>query len=145
MTMKFGLSTNKMAARIYNREDNQYKRDMIKEILDMYADEIYKAVLKGERVQITRVGTIIPEVRTHKGHYNMPTCNRFAGENPPPYTRVKMTRNWSIKEAMDKQLLKNIENGILGLEKLPFDTQQINILKDSGYIAGEGEDVKEDE
>ena len=49
MTNKYGLSNNKMAGRIYNREDNQYKRSMIKEILDMYADEVYKAMMEGYR------------------------------------------------------------------------------------------------
>ena len=35
---------------------------------------------------------------------------------------------------MNKNLLRNIENGIYGLEKLPFSRQQMNILKKSGYI-----------
>lgn len=139
MANRCGLSSSKMAARIYNREDNTYKQSMIKEILDMYADEIYKSMLKGERVQITKVGTIIPEVKTHIGSYNMPICNRFNGDNPPPYTKIRMSRNWRIKEDMDRQLLKNIENGVLGLEKLPFDIQQINILKKSGYILNDVE------
>ena len=45
MAANNGLSSNKMASRIYKREDNQYKQSMIKEILDMYANEIYKAIL----------------------------------------------------------------------------------------------------
>lgn len=139
MASKYGLSSSKMAARIYNREDNTYKQGMIKEILDMYANEIYKCMMNGERVQITKVGTIIPEIKTHIGSYNMPICNRFNGNNPPPYTKIRISRNWSTKEDMDKQLLKNIENGILGLEKLPFDIQQINILKNSGYIPNDTE------
>lgn len=139
MTNKYGLSNNKMAGRIYNREDNQYKRSMIKEVLDMYADEVYKAMMKGERVRISKVGTIIPEVKTHKGRYNMPICNQFEGSNPPPYTKIRISRNWAIKEAMDRKLMKNIENGIYGLKKLPFDIQQVNILKKSGFIPNDAD------
>ena len=133
MTTKYGLSSNQMAGRILAREDNKYKKQIIKEILDMYADEIHKAMLNGERVQISKVGTIIPELKTHIGNYNMPTCNKTES-NPPPYTKIRISRNWSIKEEMDRQLFENIKNGILGLEKLPFNVQQINILKNSGYI-----------
>jgi len=59
------LVAGRMAARIYKCEDNQYKESMIKEILNMYADEIHKAVIDGERVFIPKVGTIIPQVKTH--------------------------------------------------------------------------------
>ena len=131
-----GLQNGKMAGRILAREDNLYKKEVVKNVLDMYAEEIQKAMLNGERVLISGVGTIIPEVKTHIGNYNMPICNKFhENGNPPPYTKIRISRNWSIKEAMDRQLFKNIENGILGLKKLPFDTQQINILKKSGFIS----------
>ena len=140
MTKYQGLTANQMAGRILNREDNTYKKEIIKRVLDMYADEIYKAMLNGERVQISGVGTIIPEIKTHIGNYNMPICNKFhENGNPPPYTKIRISRNWSIKEAMDRQLFKNIENGILGLKKLPFDVQQINILKKSGFIKSDSE------
>ena len=142
MATNNGLSSNKMAARIYKRKDNQYKQSMIKEILDMYADEIYKAIVRGERVQISKVGTIIPEVKTHIGNYNLPVCNAHGGNLP--YTKMRMSRNNGIREAMNETLLKNIEKGILGLEKLPFDKQQINILKKTGIIPAdfaEGEEA----
>ncbi len=132
MAANNGLSSNKMASRIYKREDNQYKQSMIKEILDMYANEIYKAILHGERVQISKVGTIIPEVKTHMGNYNLPVCNANGGNLP--YTKMRISRNNTLKEKMNKTLLENVEKGILGLEKLPFDVQQIRILKKSGVI-----------
>ena len=122
MAANNGLSSNKMASRIYKREDNQYKQSMIKEILDMY----------GERVQISKVGTIIPEVKTHMGNYNLPVCNANGGNLP--YTKMRISRNNTLKEKMNKTLLENVEKGILGLEKLPFDVQQIRILKKSGVI-----------
>ena len=136
MAGKKGLSHAKMAERILNRDDNIYKKEMIKSVLDMYADEIQKAVMNGERVQITGVGTIIPELRAHMGRYNMPTCNRFE-EYQPPSTRVRMTRNYKLRQKMNETLLKNIENGIYGRNKLPFEIHQLNILKKSGYIPDE--------
>ena len=137
---KSALQEAKMAARIRDREDNLYKKEMIKDVLSMYADEIRKAMLNGERVQITKVGTLIPEIKTHIGNYSMPTCNNFNG-NPPPYTRIRMTRSYSLREAMNRKLLQNIKEGIYGLLKLPFSKQQIGILKSSGYIS---EDVEVD-
>ena len=135
MTSKYGLSTSKMAGRIYNRKDNaSYRLSMIKDILDMYMDEIYKAMLNGERVQLRKIGTIIPEIKTHVGNYTMPTCNNHDGDNPPPHTRMKITRNDTIRKDMNNQLMQNIQNGILGLKELPLKDQQIGILKKSGYI-----------
>ncbi len=128
------VTAHQMAKRICDRKDNVYDKRIIESIVDMYMEECRKALLDGERVLLTKVGTIVPEVKTHIGHYNMPTCNRF-NENPPPYTRIRITHNWSMKQAMDRQLLNNIQNGIYGLKNLPFAPQQINILKNSGYIA----------
>ena len=45
MTRYQGLTANQMAGRILHREDNTYKKEIIKRVLDMYADEIYKAML----------------------------------------------------------------------------------------------------
>lgn len=136
MAYKDGLSAGKMAARIYNREDNIYKQSIIKEILDMYAQEICKALINGERVQISKVGTITPEVKVRL-HFTLPGCNKEGGN--PPYTKIRMSRNHSIKENMDRKLLQNIENGIYGLAKTPFTKQQLGILKNSGYIPEDAE------
>lgn len=140
MASKLGLSANKMSARILKREDNKYKKEVIYDVLKMYMDECRKAVLDGERVQIKGVGTIIPKLRTHKGAFNMPICNRCEG-NPPPYVEVKLSRNDSFRKELSEKLLKNLDNGIIGLGKLTFDIQQINILKDSGFIK---EEIEED-
>ena len=37
MTRYQGLSANQMAGRILHREDNTYKKEIIKRVLDMYA------------------------------------------------------------------------------------------------------------
>ena len=78
-----------------------------------------------------RVGTIIPEVKVASKKYNLPPCNK---EENPPYTRVRITRNSRLKDDMDGALIRNISKGIMGLGELPFDSQQIMKLKESGFI-----------
>lgn len=126
------LSAYKMAKRISDRKDNVYDKRIIENILNMYMDECRKALLSGERVQITKVGTIIPEVKVHEGNFNLPICNKDGGN--PPYTKLRIRRNNLLGDIMNRLLIKNIENGIYGLEKLPFSTQQMDTLKKSGYI-----------
>lgn len=131
------LSAYKMAKRISDRKDNVYDKRIIENILNMYMDECRKALLSGERVQITKVGTIIPEVKVHEGNFNLLICNKEGGN--PPYTGLRIRRNNLLVETMNKLLIKNIENGIYGLEKLPFSRQQMDILKKSGYIPSDAE------
>ena len=64
-------------------------------------------------------------------------CNKDGGN--PPYTKLKITRNNLLNETMNKNLLGNIENGIYGLDKLPFSKQQMDILKKNGYIPVDAE------
>lgn len=139
------LNENQMAARICNREDNHfYKHKMIKEILQMYSDEIYKAMLNGERVQISKVCTIIPEIKIHEGKYNMPVCNKTEG-NPPPYAKIRISDNWSMRENMNRKLMQNIKNGIWGLKKLLFTKSDFEFLKETGYIPQEAELTNEED
>lgn len=136
------LTASKMAKRIINRKDNVYDRRIIENILNMYMDEIRTAMMNGERVQISKVGTIIPELKVRL-HYGLPGCDKEGGN--PPYTKIRMSRNHSIKENMNRQLMHNIENGIYGLANTPFSKQQLGILKNSGYIPEDAELPEEDE
>ena len=141
-----GLTANQIAKRIYNREDNVYDKkvitkQLITNILLMYMDECRKALAEGERIEISKVGSIIPEVKVHIGNFNLPMCNKDGGN--PPYTKLKITRNNLLSETMNRNLLRNIENGIYGLDKLPFSKQQMDILKKSGYIPEDAEIEKE--
>lgn len=136
------LSAFKMAKRICDREDNIYNkklinRQVVTDILLMYMDECRKALVEGERIEISKVGTIIPEVKVHEGNFNLPMCNKDGGN--PPYTKLKITRNNLLSNTMNRNLLENIENGICGLEKLPFSKQQMDILKKSGYLPADAE------
>ena len=137
-----GLTAYKMAKRIYNREDNVYDKkvitkQLITSILLMYMDECRKALAEGERIEISKVGSIIPEVKVHEGNFNLPMCNKDGGN--PPYTKLRIRRNNLLVDVMNNALIKNIENGIYGLDKLPFSRQQMDILKKSGYISEDAE------
>ncbi len=132
-----GLTANQIAKRIYNREDNVYDKkvitkQLITSILLMYMDECKKALEEGERIEISKVGSIIPEVKVHEGNFNLPMCNKDSGN--PPYTKLRIRRNNLFGETMNKILLRNIESGVCGLDKLPFSRQQMDILKKSGYV-----------
>ena len=130
------LSAYKMAKRISDRKDNVYDKRIIENILNMYMDECRKALLSGERIQITKVGTIITEVKTRL-FYNLPRCNK-EGVNPP-YNKLRIRRNNLLGDVMNRLLIKNIENGIYGLDRLPFTKQQMDILRNSGYIPEDAE------
>ena len=137
------LTTFKMASRISERQDNIYDRSVIKNILEMHADECRKAILDGERIEIAKVGTIIPEVKVHIGNFNLPRCNQEGGNSP--FTSIRMFRNHSLREAMNRILVKNIQDGIYGLAKLPFGRHQMDILRSSGYISQEADAGEEGE
>ena len=126
-----------MTYRVAEREDNIYHPKMISAILNMYLDECRKALMKGERVQLKGIGTLIPVLETHRSsnRCHLPTFNQ--DDVNQPYTKIKITRSNSFIQKMNDTLLKNIEDGILGLEKLPFDKQQITILRDGGFIPDE--------
>lgn len=134
---RLGLSPFKMASRIAERADNKiYKKEFVYDILKMYMDEVQKALLRGERVQIAGVGTIIPEVKTREC-FALPCCNKVEGN--PPYTTMRMSRTNTLHDKMNEILLENIENGIYGLEKLPFSKQQMTYLRNGGFIPEDAE------
>ena len=124
-----------MTYRIAGREDNIYHPKMISSILNMYLDECRKALMKGENVQLKGIGTLMPEIKTHRRYYSFHTCENV--DEYLPYTRLRMHRSRTLINDMDKTLLKNIQDGILGLEELPFDKQQITNLKNCGLVPNE--------
>ena len=132
------LNETTMARRICMREDNHYyKHKMIKEILSMYSDELRQAMLNGERVQITKVCTLIPEIKVHEGNYNMPNCNTTEG-NPPPFAKITISF-WGIKDDLNKTLMRNLKEGVWGLKKLLFKKKDFEFLKETGYIPQDAE------
>lgn len=133
------LTENQLAIRILNREDNPiYKQTMIRNILNMYSDEVRKALLDGDSVQISGVGTIIPEVKVHDGKYNMPVCNKTEG-NPPPITKIRIYRNRAMEGEMNRKLLQNIKEGIWGLKNRLFSKRDLEVLKKNGFVPEDAE------
>lgn len=131
-TKKTNLSLYQMACRIAKRSDNKiYKKEFVYDIIKLFADEIQEAILEGNGVRIDGVGTIKPDVKVRET-YSLSFCNKPEGN--PPYTAFKMTRTQKFKDRMNKKLLENIENGIYGLENLPFTKSQMRILKNTGII-----------
>lgn len=134
---------SKMTSRVAKRKDNIYHQKIISAILNMYLDECRKALLKGERVQLKGIGTLIPEIKTHKHYFNPRTCDSV--DEYLPCTKVRVWRSRTLINEMNKTLLKNIQNGIFGLEELPFSKQQITILKDGGIIPDEENENEEND
>lgn len=134
---KSSATVSQISKRILEREDNPYKKDNIYHVLNMFMDEMKKALLDGEPVLLTGLGTIIPEVKTYRNCY-LPRCNNETHENAP-YTRLKFKRSMVFKKDMNDKLMDNIENGIYGLEYTPFGKQQLDILKENGYISDDAE------
>lgn len=58
---------------------------------------------------------------------------------------MRMSRTNTLHDKMNETLLENIENGIYGLEKLPFSKQQIPYLKNGGFIPEDAELPDEEE
>ena len=61
MSTKKALTMHHIAGRIYNREDNLYSEKIVYEILKKCMDECKKGLLRGERIQLSGIGTLIPE------------------------------------------------------------------------------------
>ena len=145
MPVEKHLTMRQIAGRICDKEDNIYSEKIVYDILKKCMDECREGLLKGERVQLTGIGTIIPLVKTHRSsnRCHLPTFNQDNVNQP--YTKIKISRNNSFVQEMNETLLKNIENGIIGLEKLPFDKQQITILRNGGFIPDEENEYDESE
>ena len=62
-------------------------------------------MIRGERVQLSGIGTLIPEVKTRMT-FNLPICNKEDGN--PPYTRLRMTRIDQLGAQMNQKLTENV-------------------------------------
>ena len=132
MSYENSVTPHQMVLRILKREDNLYKKEYIEAILNLYMDECKKALLKGERVLLSGVGTIIPEVKTHRSCY-LPNCDNATHENSP-YVKLRMRQTNQFKTTIDKQIRDNLKNGIYGLENQTFSKSQLENLKNGGFI-----------
>lgn len=100
----YGVTQEKFVDRITNREDNILKRDLIKEVVKMYNDEIRKALMDGEKVNIGGVGSIIPKIHVPRC-YCLPTN---ANNEITPYIGAYFHKNRKFKDEINGKLKKNI-------------------------------------
>jgi hypothetical protein len=135
-----GVSVGQMATRICERDDMLYDKKVIVNVLNAYMEECRKALLKGESIQLSKIGKIIPQVKVHERDVNIWWLNKEGGN--PPYVSMKITRNEELRKDFASMLIGNIKKGIMGLEKLPFSNQQLRILKEHGFVP---EDVQIDD
>lgn len=106
---------------------------MIRLVLNVYMEEMKLAFLDGERVCLPSIGTLILELLISEGsYYNLPACNKK--DIVPPYTNLRFSRNQKLKNDMNRKIRENIENKTMGLEYLPFTDEQVDALKECGYI-----------
>ena len=140
------LTVNDMSERILEREEfskdndiikKNFKREMIRTVLNAYLEEMRLAFLDGERVYLPAIGTLIPEVHVPEGSYfNLPNCQKK--DIAPPYTNLRFKFNQNLQNNMNRQLRDNIAEGILGLEYISFTDEQLDTLRESGYIKSRG-------
>ena len=137
----YGLTTKQIAERIMQREDNIYRMEVIRDILDRYSEECMKALIDGEKLNLSGIGTLTPKIHAPI------TMNIFDDEDEKriPYVTVNYRRNTKLKDRMNSRYRKNIENGFAGLsDKCICTTQQKNTLIEKGVMKGEIENAEED-
>ena len=138
----YGLTTKQIAERIMQREDNIYRIEVIRDILDRYCEECTNALLDGEKLNLSGIGTLTPKIHAPV------TMNIFddGDEKRIPYVTVNYRRNTKLKDRMNRRYRKNIENGFAGLsDKCVCTTQQRNVLIEKGVMEGETIDAGEDQ
>lgn len=130
----YGLTTKQIAERIMQREDNIYRIEVIRDILDRYSEECMKALIDGEKLNLSGIGTLTPKIHAPI------TMNIFddRDEKRIPYVTVNYRRNTKLKDRMNSRYRKNISNGFAGLsDKCVCTTQQRNVLIEKGVMEGE--------
>lgn len=138
----YGLTVKQIAERIMQREDNIYRIEVIRDILDQYCEECAKALTDGEKLNLSGIGTLTPKIHAPV------SMNIFDDEDERkvPYVTVNYHRNNKLKDRMNSRYRKNIENGFAGLsEKCICTTQQRNTLIEKGVMEGEIVNAKEDQ
>ena len=102
----YGLTVKQIAERIMQREDNIYRIEVIRDILDKYCEECANALTDGEKLNISGIGTLTPKIHAPV------TMNIFDDEDERrvPYVTVNYHRNNKLKDRMNRRYRKNIEN-----------------------------------
>lgn len=83
-----------------------YKREIIRLVLNAYMEKMKLAFIDGGRVCLPGIGTLIPELLIPEGsYYNLPACNKK--DIAPPYTNLRFSRNQNLKNDMNRRLPVN--------------------------------------
>lgn len=137
---KKSLTMPTLAARVYEREDNKYKREIIRDVIKMYFEECENALLNGENIQISCIGTLNAHVHIPKSY----ACSRFNSVvGNQPYTSVKYNRGQLFRDKMNNRYRNNVKNGIPGLGgKCMCNKAQQTMLKELGFLDAEKEDTE---
>ena len=95
----YGLTVKQIAERIMQREDNIYRIEVIRDILDKYCEECANALTDGEKLNISGIGTLTPKIHAPV------TMNIFDDEDERrvPYVTVNYHRNTKLKDKMNRK------------------------------------------
>lgn len=110
------IGIERLNQRILKREDNLYKKEIVTVVTRMYMEELRKALVDGEKVNLKGVGIFTPKISQPRSIYNLPQCNNIDGVNLP-YTSVKYRENSQLKKDMNSRLRANIRKGKLELSE----------------------------
>ena len=109
-------------------------------ILELYHEEIYKALLDGEKINLSKIGTLTPKLHA-------PISNNLYPDNEDkcqPYVSIDYVQNRKLKNAASDRFRRNIQDGFDGLsEHCICTTQQRNTLIRKGFL--EGEEVEDED
>lgn len=108
----------------------------------MYSGVCMDALLNGEKLNLSGVGTLTPKIHA-------PVTMNIFGEDDErrvPYVTIDYRRNTKLKDRMNSRYRANIQKGFAGLsDKCVCTTQQRNILIEKGLLEGEMIDAEEDQ
>ena len=114
----YGVTKKEFTERVMQREDNYYyKYEMIREIINMYNDELRKALMNGESVIISGIGTIVPTVRHRETNF-IPPSHPESDYETLPFVDIHFNKNAKLRDAINGRLRRNLlKNGKLELSE----------------------------
>lgn len=108
--MPYALSKEKIINRIMQngKEVCCYRKEVLSDVIDLYTKELVKALMDGEKINITGIGTITPKVRQHYGKCHLPNRKNPYGDHMP-YIRLYFVQNNRFREKINKKFLRNLK------------------------------------
>lgn len=115
---EYVLTRKDFTKRVTEREDNHYyKYDMVREIINMYNEELAKALMNGETINIYGIGSITPLIRYNKSNALIPAYSEDES-NWIPFVEITFHKSNKLRETLKGILRKNLkEKGKLELSE----------------------------